>query len=52
VVHFGGFFAITDISRLRTILLNTKAFKNEEQFTDIIESIIELIEKKTKKKLI
>lgn len=43
---------LTDISRLRTILLNTKAFKNEEQFMDVTESIIELIERKTKKKLI
>jgi hypothetical protein len=43
---------IADVSRLRTILLNAKSFKNNPDFKDIIESIVELIEKKTKDKLI
>lgn len=39
---------IADVGRLRTILLNTKAFQKHEKFEDILEEVVDLIERKTK----
>ena len=43
---------VVDVNRLRTILLISKSFKDDDDIKDLLNRIEDIIEKKTKRKIV